>query len=92
MTGAADIPVALIEQMRAELPFTSILTGYGLTEAGTVTGSRPDDDANTIATTAGRAMAGLEVVIAAPDAPTRTTPTVRSSGGRSASSSCVATA
>ncbi len=38
VTGAADIPVALIEQMRAELPFTSILTGYGLTEAGTVTG------------------------------------------------------
>ena len=64
VTGAADIPVALIEQMRAELPFTSILTGYGLTEAGTVTGSRPDDDATTIATTAGRAMPGLEVVIA----------------------------
>ncbi len=58
VTGAADIPVALIEQMRAELPFTSILTGYGLTEAGTVTGSRPDDDATTIATTAGRAMPG----------------------------------
>ncbi len=64
VTGAADIPVALIEQMRAELPFTTILTGYGLTEAGTVTGSRPDDDATTIATTAGRAMPGLEVIIA----------------------------
>ncbi len=67
VTGAADIPVALIEQMRAELPFTSILTGYGLTEAGTVTGSRPDDDATTIATTAGRAMQGLEVIIADPE-------------------------
>ena len=64
VTGAADIPVALIDQMRAELPFSTILTGYGLTEAGTCTGSRPDDDATTIATTAGRAMAGLEVVIA----------------------------
>lgn len=64
VTGAADIPVALIEQMRAELPFTSILTGYGLTEAGTCTGSRPEDDATTIATTAGRAMKGLEVMIA----------------------------
>jgi acyl-CoA synthetase (AMP-forming)/AMP-acid ligase II len=63
VTGAADIPVALIEQMRAELPFRTILTGYGLTEAGTVTGSRPEDDAITIATTAGRAMPGLEVVI-----------------------------
>ena len=67
VTGAADIPVALIEQMRAELPFTSILTGYGLTEAGTVTGSRPDDDASTVAETAGRAMTDLEVVIADAD-------------------------
>ena len=67
VTGAADIPVSLIEEMRAELPFSSILTGYGLTEAGTVTGSRPDDDATTIATTAGRAMPGLDVVVAGPD-------------------------
>jgi acyl-CoA synthetase (AMP-forming)/AMP-acid ligase II len=64
VTGAADIPVALIREMRAELPFRSILTGYGLTEAGTCTGSRPGDDAETIATTAGRAMPGLEVMVA----------------------------
>jgi acyl-CoA synthetase (AMP-forming)/AMP-acid ligase II len=64
VTGAADIPVALIEEMRAELPFRRILTGYGLTEAGTCTGCQPGDDAETIATTAGRAMPGLEVVIA----------------------------
>jgi len=63
ITGAADIPVALIEEMRAKLPFRSILTGYGLTEAGTCTATRPDDDAETIATTAGRAMPGLEVII-----------------------------
>jgi hypothetical protein len=31
VTGAADIPVALIREMRARLPFRSILTGYGLT-------------------------------------------------------------
>jgi len=67
VTGAADIPVTLIEEMRAELPFRSILTGYGLTEAGTCTGSRPDDDAETIATTAGRAMPDLEVIIADAD-------------------------
>lgn len=67
VTGAADIPVALIEEMRAELPFRSILTGYGLTEAGTCTGTSPDDDAETIATTAGRAMPGLEVIIADAD-------------------------
>jgi acyl-CoA synthetase (AMP-forming)/AMP-acid ligase II len=64
VTGAADIPVALIREMRAELPFRSILTGYGLTEAGTCTSSRPDDDAETIATTAGRARDGLEILIA----------------------------
>jgi acyl-CoA synthetase (AMP-forming)/AMP-acid ligase II len=64
VTGAADIPVSLIEEMRAELPFRTILTGYGLTEAGTCTGTRPDDDAETIATTAGRAMKDLEIVIA----------------------------
>jgi acyl-CoA synthetase (AMP-forming)/AMP-acid ligase II len=64
VTGAADIPVELIREMRAELPFRSILTGYGLTEAGTCTGCRPDDDAETIATTAGRAMPGLEIIIA----------------------------
>ena len=67
ITGAADIPVELIREMRAELPFRSILTGYGLTEAGTCTGSRPDDDAETIATTAGRAMPGLEIIIADAD-------------------------
>jgi HIP---CoA ligase len=67
VTGAADIPVELIRQMRAELPFRSILIGYGLTEAGTCTGSRPDDDAETIATTAGRAMDGLEIMIAGKD-------------------------
>jgi acyl-CoA synthetase (AMP-forming)/AMP-acid ligase II len=64
VTGAADVPVALIREMRAEHPFRSILTGYGLTEAGTCTGSMPDDDAETIATTAGRAMPGLEVIVA----------------------------
>jgi acyl-CoA synthetase (AMP-forming)/AMP-acid ligase II len=64
VTGAADVPVALIREMRAALPFRSILTGYGLTEAGTCTGTRPDDDEETIATTAGRAMPGLEVIVA----------------------------
>jgi acyl-CoA synthetase (AMP-forming)/AMP-acid ligase II len=66
ITGAADIPVALIEEMRAKLPFRTILTGYGLTEAGTCTGTRPGDNAETIATTAGRAMPDLEVIIADP--------------------------
>ena len=44
VTGAADIPVELIRRLREELPFRTIVTGYGLTEAGTVTGTGPDDD------------------------------------------------
>jgi acyl-CoA synthetase (AMP-forming)/AMP-acid ligase II len=61
VTGAADIPVELIRRMREELPFERILTGYGLTEAGTVTGSKPDDDFEHIATTVGVPWPGFEV-------------------------------
>ncbi len=61
VTGAADIPVELIRRMHEELPFESIITGYGLTEGATLTGSRPGDSFETIAGTAGRAMDGLEV-------------------------------
>jgi acyl-CoA synthetase (AMP-forming)/AMP-acid ligase II len=65
VTGAADIPVELIRRVREELPFERILTGYGLTEAGTVTGSKPDDDFEHIATTVGVAWEGFEVRVAA---------------------------
>ncbi|WP_082109786.1 FadD3 family acyl-CoA ligase [Mycobacterium sp. UM_Kg1] len=64
VTGAADIPVDLIRRIRSELPFRSIMTGYGLTEAGTVTASRPGDSFEDIATTAGQACADIEVRIA----------------------------
>ncbi len=63
VTGAADIPVSLIERVRTELPFDRVVTGYGLTEAGTCTGTSPADDAETVATTAGRAMRDVEVAI-----------------------------
>ena len=53
VTGAADIPVELMRRVRDELPFQSLATGYGLTEAGTVTLSRPGDSPEDIATTAG---------------------------------------
>jgi acyl-CoA synthetase (AMP-forming)/AMP-acid ligase II len=61
VTGAADIPVELIRRVREELPFERILTGYGLTEAGTVTGSRPDDDFEHVACTVGVPWPGFEV-------------------------------
>jgi acyl-CoA synthetase (AMP-forming)/AMP-acid ligase II len=64
VTGAADIPVELIRQIRQELPFRSIMTGYGLTEAGTITASRQTDSFEDIATTVGTACEGFEISIA----------------------------
>ncbi|MDG4667866.1 FadD3 family acyl-CoA ligase [Mycobacterium sp. 236(2023)] len=64
VTGAADIPVELIRRVHEELPFQTLATGYGLTEAGTVTLSRPGDSFTDIATTAGKACDGVEMRIA----------------------------
>jgi acyl-CoA synthetase (AMP-forming)/AMP-acid ligase II len=64
VTGAADIPVELIRRVHEELPFQTLATGYGLTEAGTVTLSRPGDSFTDIATTAGVACDGVEMRIA----------------------------
>ena len=64
VTGAAVVPVALVERMRAELSFDSVLTAYGLTEAVVVTMCRPGDDPQTVAATSGRATAGFEIRIA----------------------------
>lgn len=64
VTGAAAIPVELIEQMRAKLGFETIVTGYGLTESsGMATMCRHDDDPETIATTSGRAIPDVEVLV-----------------------------
>ena len=64
VTGAADIPVELIRRIRDELPFQSLMTGYGLTEAGNVTLSRPGDSPEDVATTAGLPCEDVEVRIA----------------------------
>ena len=64
VTGAADIPVELIRRIKEELPFQSIMTGYGLTEAGTITASRPGDSFEDIATTVGTPCDGFELRIA----------------------------
>ena len=61
VTGAADIPVELIRRVHDELPFSTVVTGYGLTEAGTATATSPEDDPETIATTVGRPRPGFEV-------------------------------
>ena len=68
VTGAATVPVVLIERMQAELDFDIVLTAYGLTEAsGFGTMCRADDDAMTVATTCGRPIADFELRIDSPD-------------------------
>jgi HIP---CoA ligase len=67
VTGAATVPVALVERMRRELSFDTVLTAYGLTEAVVATMCRPGDDPDTVAHTSGRAAAGFEVRVAGPD-------------------------
>src|SRR3954470_17360568 len=67
VTGAATIPVVLIERMQAELDIDIVLTAYGLTEAsGFGTMCRADDDAVTVATTSGRPIADFELRIDKP--------------------------
>jgi HIP---CoA ligase len=67
VTGAATVPVALVERMRKELSFETVLTAYGLTEAVVATMCRPGDDPPTVAHTSGRAAAGFEVRVAGRD-------------------------
>ncbi|MBB4907113.1 FadD3 family acyl-CoA ligase [Actinophytocola algeriensis] len=61
VTGAAVVPVTLVERMQRE--FGTVLTAYGLTEAVVATMCGPDDDAETVATTCGRPTAGFELRI-----------------------------
>jgi acyl-CoA synthetase (AMP-forming)/AMP-acid ligase II len=64
VTGAATVPVEVVRRMREELRFETVVTGYGLTETtGTVSMCRHDDPPETIATTVGRPLAGVELRI-----------------------------
>ena len=65
VTGAASIPVELIIEMREKLNFDHILTGYGLTESsGIATMCRIGDNPEIIATTSGRSIPDVEVIVA----------------------------
>ncbi|WP_433600016.1 FadD3 family acyl-CoA ligase [Nocardia sp. CA-135953] len=62
VTGAATVPVVLVERMRSELDFDVVITAYGLSEAaGFGTMCRADDEAATIAGTCGRPIADFEL-------------------------------
>jgi acyl-CoA synthetase (AMP-forming)/AMP-acid ligase II len=64
VTGAAVVPVVLIERMRDELAIDQVVTAFGMTEAVVVTMCREGDSAETVATTNGRAIPGMETRIA----------------------------
>lgn len=65
VTGAAVVPVVLIERMQSELDIDVVLTAYGLTEgSGFGTMCRSSDDAVTVATTCGRPIADFELRLA----------------------------
>jgi acyl-CoA synthetase (AMP-forming)/AMP-acid ligase II len=67
VTGAAVVPLRLVERLRGELGVGTVLTAYGLSEAsGIVTMCRRGDDPAVIASTSGRAIPGTEVRVEAP--------------------------
>lgn len=63
LTGAADVPVELIQRMLDELTFDRVIQAYGMTECGTVTYTLPDDDAATVAASIGVACHDCELRI-----------------------------
>jgi len=64
VTGAAVVPVELVERLWSDLGIETVLTAYGLTEAtGTVTMCRRGDSAEVISATSGRAIPDVEVRI-----------------------------
>ncbi len=67
VTGAALVPVELVEALRDRLGVETVLTAYGLTEAtGVVTMCRAGDSPELIASTSGRAIPDVEVRIVDP--------------------------
>ena len=67
VTGAAVVPVALVERMQQELSFEIVLTAFGMTEAVVATMCRRGDPPEVVARTCGRAVAGFETRIGALD-------------------------
>lgn len=68
VTGAAVVPLRLVERLRTELGIGTVLTAYGLSEAsGIVTMCRRGDDPTVIAATSGRAVPGTRVRVVDPE-------------------------
>ncbi|MFF7895254.1 FadD3 family acyl-CoA ligase [Streptomyces sp. NPDC007907] len=68
VTGAAVVPLRLVERLRRELGIGTVLTAYGLSEAsGVVTMCRRGDAPTVIASTSGRAIPGTRLRVADPE-------------------------
>jgi acyl-CoA synthetase (AMP-forming)/AMP-acid ligase II len=68
VTGAAAVPVELLQRMRHDLGFDVVLTAYGLTETcGLVTMCVAGDTDEVVSATTGRAIPGVEVAVVGPD-------------------------
>ena len=63
VTGAATVPVVLMQRMRSELAIDQVVTAFGMTEAVVVTMCRGDEPADVVASTCGRAVPGMEIRI-----------------------------
>ena len=62
VTGAAPVPAELVNRMRNEMDFEVVVTAYGMTEtSGFVSICRPNDPAEIISGSSGRAMEGIQV-------------------------------
>ncbi len=66
VTGAAVVPVALVERMQTELSFDLVLTAFGMTECVVGTMCRRGDPPGLVAGTCGRVVPGLELRVARP--------------------------
>ncbi|HET7691415.1 MAG TPA: AMP-binding protein [Nocardioidaceae bacterium] len=66
VTGAAMVPVALVEKMQSELSFDLVLTAFGMTECVMGAMGRRGDPPELVASTTGRVVPGMEMRIDAP--------------------------
>ena len=66
VTGAAVVPVVLVERMQSELTFDLVLTAFGMTECVVGTMCRRGDPPELVASSCGRVVPGLELRIARP--------------------------
>ncbi|MEU8822259.1 FadD3 family acyl-CoA ligase [Streptomyces sp. NPDC048636] len=67
VTGAAVVPLELVDRLRGELRIATVLTAYGLSEAsGTVSMCRRGDPPDVVSGSSGRAIPDTEIKVVGP--------------------------